>query len=46
MNYWQIAAGSQGRDYASEFLRFGMAFVGGDVQIGTWRNSLSAIASF
>lgn len=28
--YWQIAAGSQGRDYTSDFLRFGMAFVGGD----------------
>lgn len=35
MNYWQIAAGSQGRDYANEFLRFGMAFVGGNEQIAT-----------
>ena len=28
MNYWQIATGSDGRDYSKEFLRFGMAFVG------------------
>ncbi len=35
MNTWQVAAGSLGRDYASDFLRFGMAFVGGDVQIAT-----------
>ena len=28
--YWQIAAGSQGRDYKEKFLFFGMAFVGGD----------------
>ena len=28
-NYWQIAAGSQGRDYSEYFIRFGMAFVGG-----------------
>jgi hypothetical protein len=32
MTYWQIAAGSEGRDYAEDFLRFGMAFVGGDAQ--------------
>jgi hypothetical protein len=32
-NYWQIAAGSFGRDYACDFLRFGMAFVGGKRQI-------------
>jgi hypothetical protein len=32
-NYWQIAAGSQGRDYADYFLRTGMAFVGGESQI-------------
>lgn len=30
--YWQIAAGSQGRDYTADFLKFGMAFVGGDSQ--------------
>lgn len=29
--YWQVAAGSGGRDYSEEFLRFGMAFVGTDV---------------
>ena len=33
MQYWQIAAGSQGRDYAKDFLRFGMAFVGGPQQM-------------
>jgi hypothetical protein len=33
--YWQIAAGSSGRDYADAFLRYGMAFVGGEVQIAT-----------
>lgn len=32
MAYWQIAAGSQGRDYADRFLRHGLAFVGGDLQ--------------
>lgn len=32
MTYWQIAAGSAGRDYSDDFLRFGMAFVGGDTQ--------------
>jgi hypothetical protein len=32
-NYWQIAAGSFGRDYTNDFLRFGMAFVGGKRQI-------------
>lgn len=34
-NYWQIAAGSQGRDYSSYFLKTGMAFVGGEIQIAT-----------
>ena len=33
--YWQIAAGSVGRDYAELFLKFGMAFVGGEWQIAT-----------
>jgi hypothetical protein len=28
--YWQIAAGSSGRDYSDQFIRFGMAFVGGE----------------
>jgi len=35
--YWQIAAGSEGRDYSEEFLRFGMAFVGGDDQCAAMR---------
>lgn len=35
MNTWQVAAGSLGRDYAHDFLRFGMAFVGGSAQIET-----------
>ena len=35
MNYWQIAAGSRGRDYTKEFIRFGMAFVGGDRNVAT-----------
>ena len=29
MNYWQIAAGAEGRDYSQFFLKHGMAFVGG-----------------
>jgi hypothetical protein len=33
--YWQIAAGSAGRNYIDAFIKFGMAFVGGDVQIAT-----------
>jgi len=33
--YWQIAAGSSGRDYSILFLKFGMAFVGGDTPIAT-----------
>ena len=33
--YWQVAAGSRGRDYVSDFLRFGMAFVGGETQVAT-----------
>ena len=35
--YWQIAAGSAGREYAGEFLRYGMAFVGGDRQCEAMR---------
>lgn len=34
-NYWQVAAGSRGRDYSSYFLKTGMAFVGGTSQIAT-----------
>lgn len=30
---WQVAAGSDQRDYADEFLRFGLAFVGGEKQM-------------
>lgn len=33
--YWQVAAGSLSRDYTQDFLRYGMAFVGGDIQIAT-----------
>lgn len=32
MKFWQVAAGSSGRDYTQSFLDYGMAFVGGDVQ--------------
>ena len=32
MTFWQIAAGSLGRDYSDRFLRHGLAFVGGDWQ--------------
>lgn len=28
-NYWQVAAGSDGRDYSDVFLKYGLAFVGG-----------------
>jgi hypothetical protein len=31
--YWQIAAGSDSRDYSQDFLRYGLAFVGGSQQI-------------
>lgn len=34
-HYWQIAAGSEGRDYTNDFLKFGMAFVGGETQCKT-----------
>ena len=33
--YWQIAAGWEGRDYADRFIRHGMAFVGGDEKVAT-----------
>lgn len=36
--YWQIAAGSRGRDYSSLFIKYGMAFVGGDIPIDTMNN--------
>jgi len=35
MSYWQVAAGSAGRDYSQEFLKYGIAFVGGKQQIET-----------
>jgi len=35
MNYWQIGAGDEGRDYANDFIRFGMGFVGGKRFIDT-----------
>lgn len=35
MAYWQIAAGSYGRDYSEYFLKYGIAFVGGDDQTQT-----------
>ena len=38
MTYWQIAAGSEGRDYSDDFLRFGMSFVGGESQCRTMAN--------
>ena len=31
--YWQVAAGSSGRSYEELFLKFGMAFVGGEKEI-------------
>lgn len=33
--YWQVAAGSYERDYSQDFIRYGMAFVGGKTQIST-----------
>lgn len=33
--YWQVAAGSEGRDYTERFLQYGIAFVGGDSPIAT-----------
>lgn len=33
MNYWQVAAGYFGRDYADVFLKYGIAFVGGEAQV-------------
>jgi hypothetical protein len=31
--YWQIAVGSDGRDYAEDFIRYGLAFIGGPKHI-------------
>lgn len=33
MNYWQIASGSNGRDYSNIFLRYGIACAGGETPI-------------
>lgn len=33
MNYWQVAAGADQRDYTADFLKYGMAFVGGPRQV-------------
>ncbi len=35
MNYWQVAAGAEQRNYSRRFLQYGFAFVGGDRQIQT-----------
>jgi hypothetical protein len=35
--YWQISAGAEGRNYTDYFIKYGMAFVGGDGQIATMR---------
>ena len=37
-NYWQIASGSQGRNYSKKFLSTGMAFVGGKQNERTMEN--------
>lgn len=37
-NYYQIAAGSSGRDYADDFFRYGLAFVGDEKHIATLRS--------
>lgn len=34
-NYWQVAAGSAGRDYSDEFIKYGLAFVGDTIQEAT-----------
>ena len=33
--YWQIAAGSKGRNYVDQFLKFGLAFVGDEPYVTT-----------
>ncbi len=35
MNYWQIATGAEGRDYAEYMLQYGIALVGGEEYIDT-----------
>lgn len=34
--YWQVASGSGTRGYAKYFIRYGMAFVGGEAAIKSW----------
>jgi len=41
MNYWQVGCGAEGRDYAEEFLRYGMAFVGGSRNVSTMRSVMA-----
>jgi len=36
-NYWQVAAGSDSRDYSDVFLKYGLAFVGGETQEATMK---------
>ncbi len=40
MTVWQVAAGAAGRDYSDRFLKHGMAFVGGENQRVTMRESV------
>jgi len=35
INYWQVAAGSAGRDYSDVFIKYGLAFVGDKKQEAT-----------
>jgi hypothetical protein len=35
MTYWQVAAGSDNREYTGDFLKYGIAFVGGPPQRAT-----------
>ena len=37
MKTWIVSAGAEGRDYAKDFFRFGMAFVGGKSQRETMK---------
>ncbi len=40
--YWQIACGSDQREYWDDFLRYGLAFVGGDEQCKTMTQKVKA----
>lgn len=37
-NYWQVAAGSEGRDYSADFITYGLAFVGGEANVASMLN--------